>query len=49
MVNLRVIAEHNKRPTEALAYDGLVQSWSEIARLANSPEATTPAQGEMAA
>jgi putative DNA methylase len=31
---LYVIAERKKRAAEALAYNGLVQSWPEITRLA---------------
>jgi putative DNA methylase len=34
---LYVIAERKKRASEALAYNGLVQSWPEIARLAQEP------------
>ena len=32
------IAERKSRPAEALSYNGLVQSWPEIVRLAGSPE-----------
>ena len=41
---LYTLCERKKRPAEALAYNGLVQSWPEISRLA----ATAPAeQGEL--
>ena len=41
---LYVIAERKKRATEALAYNGLVQSWPEIARLAQDRPSPQPAQ-----
>jgi putative DNA methylase len=45
---LYTIAERKKRATEALSYNGLVQSWPEILRLAReSSAATAPAQSEM--
>jgi putative DNA methylase len=44
---LYIIAERKKRATEALSYNGLVQSWPEIMRLARETGATTPAQSEM--
>ena len=45
---LYTIAERKKRATEALSYNGLVQSWPEIMRLAREASATTvPAQSEM--
>ena len=43
---LYVIAERRKRAAEALSYNGLVQSWPEIARLAREG-AQGPAQGEI--
>ena len=33
---LYVLCERKKRPAEALAYNGLVQSWPEIRRLAGA-------------
>jgi putative DNA methylase len=45
---LYTIAERKKRATEALSYNGLVQSWPEIMRLAREASvATAPAQSEM--
>jgi putative DNA methylase len=45
---LFVVAERNKRPNEALSYNGLVQSWPEIQRLAREARATAaPAQAEL--
>jgi putative DNA methylase len=42
---LYTICERKKRAAEALAYNGLVQSWPEIVRLAReAPEPDTPAQ-----
>ncbi len=41
---LYVIAERKKRATEALAYNGLVQSWPEIVRLAQEGSQRQPAQ-----
>jgi putative DNA methylase len=41
---LYVIAERKKRATDALAYNGLVQSWPEIARLAQDRPSPQPAQ-----
>ena len=38
------IAERKKRPAEALAYNGLVQSWPEISRLAQETRSRQPAQ-----
>jgi putative DNA methylase len=40
---LYTIAERKKRATEALAYNGLVQSWPEIARIASLGPASAPA------
>jgi putative DNA methylase len=42
---LYTVCERKKRATEALAYNGLVQSWPEIMRLAR--EGGTPQQGSM--
>jgi putative DNA methylase len=45
---LYVIAERKKRAAEALSYNGLVQSWPEIMRLAREAAAVGgPAQAEM--
>jgi len=45
---LYVIAERKKRAAEALSYNGLVQSWPEIMRLAREAAAVAdPAQAEM--
>jgi len=45
---LYVIAERKKRAGEALSYNGLVQSWPEIQRLASEVRIeTAPAQGEL--
>ena len=45
---LFVIAERKKRAGEALSYNGLVQSWPEIQRLASEVRIeTAPAQGEL--
>ncbi|UYN95211.1 MAG: DUF1156 domain-containing protein [Enhydrobacter sp.] len=41
---LYVIAERKKRAAEALAYNGLVQSWPEILRLAQESASRSPAQ-----
>jgi putative DNA methylase len=41
---LYVIAERKKRAGEALAYNGLVQSWPEIVRLAREGDKPGPAQ-----
>lgn len=41
---LYVIAERKKRAAEALAYNGLVQSWPEIVRLAQEGSRRGPAQ-----
>lgn len=42
---LYTVSERKKRASEALTYNGLVQSWPEIARLAQEPGRQTPAQG----
>lgn len=45
---LYVIAERKKRANEALSYNGLVQSWPEIQRLAGEVrEAEAPAQAQL--
>lgn len=44
---LYTICERKKRATEALSYNGLVQSWPEIVRLAREASAASPAQSEM--
>jgi putative DNA methylase len=41
------IAERKKRPSEALAYNALVQSWPEIQRLAQKSKEAVPAQGTL--
>jgi putative DNA methylase len=42
------ICERKKRPQEALAYNGLVQSWPEILRLARQIDTKAPAQTQSA-
>jgi len=44
---LYVIAERKKRAAEAMAYNGLVQSWPEIVRLAREKSQGGPAQGAL--
>ena len=45
---LYTLCERKKRAQEALAYNGLVQSWPELARLARAiPEVKVPVQGEL--
>jgi len=44
---LYTICERKKRAAEALAYDGLVQSWPEIARLARDAQGQSPVQADM--
>jgi len=44
---LYTICERKKRPTEALSYNGLVQSWPEIVRLASGSEKQESAQNEL--
>lgn len=41
---LYTLCERKKRAAEALAYNGLVQSWPEIIRLAQAAGTTPPAQ-----
>jgi len=36
------LCERKKRATEAMAYNGLVQSWPEITRLARETPRATP-------
>ena len=44
---LYTLCERKKRAAEALSYNALVQSWPEIARLAQEPSPTKPTQGEL--
>lgn len=44
---LYAIAERRKRAAEALSYNGLVQSWPEIARLAHNVSPTEPVQTDL--
>lgn len=44
---LYTICERKKRAAEALSYNGLVQSWPEITRLAGEARASTPSQGNL--
>jgi putative DNA methylase len=44
---LYIISERKKRPTEAMSYNALVQSWPEITRLAQGGGQNAPAQAEM--
>jgi putative DNA methylase len=44
---LYTVCERKKRAAEALQYNALVQSWPEIARLAQDSAAATPAQSEL--
>ena len=45
---LYTLCERKKRAQEALAYNALVQSWPELARLARAiPEVKVPVQGEL--
>ena len=44
---LYTLCERKKRTAEALAYNGLVQSWPEIVRLSREGTKSTPAQGAM--
>ena len=45
---LYTICERKKRTVEALAYNGLVQSWPEIMRLARARGTSQPAQADLA-
>lgn len=44
---LYTVSERKKRAAEALQYNALVQSWPEIARLAQGAPAAAPAQSEL--
>jgi putative DNA methylase len=44
---LYTVCERKKRAAEALSYNGLVQSWPEITRLAREKGTTRPLQGEL--
>jgi putative DNA methylase len=44
---LYTVCERKKRAAEALAYNGLVQSWPEIARLARETPQATPVQTDL--
>jgi len=45
---LYTLCERKKRAAEALAYNGLVQSWPEIARLAReNPATVAPGSGDL--
>jgi putative DNA methylase len=46
---LYTVCEGKKRAAEALSYNGLVQSWPEIARLAREVGPMQPAQGDLLA
>ena len=42
-----VVSERKRRAADALAYNGLVQSWPEIVRIAGEQRATTATQGAL--
>jgi len=44
---LYTVSERKKRASDALSYNGLVQSWPEIARLAQEQGQNAPAQGAL--
>lgn len=44
---LYALCERKKRAAEALAYNGLVQSWPELLRLAEEGGKAVPIQGEL--
>jgi putative DNA methylase len=45
---LYTLCERNKRANEAMGYNGLVQSWPEITRLAQAvPRAIVPGTGDL--
>lgn len=44
---LYTLCERKKRATEAMSYNGLVQSWPEILRLAREVQPEAPAQGSL--
>ena len=45
---LYTISERKRRAADALAYNGLVQSWPEIVRIAGEQRAMTATQGALA-
>ena len=45
---LYVVSERKRRAADALAYNGLVQSWPEIVRIAGEQRATAATQGALA-
>ena len=44
---LYTMCERKKRAAEALSYNGLVQSWPEISRLAREDGSLQPAQAQL--
>lgn len=44
---LYVLSERKKRATEAMAYNGLVQSWPEISRLAQPAPSAVPGMADL--
>ena len=42
-----VVSERKRRAADALAYNGIVQSWPEIVRIAGEQRATTATQGAL--
>ena len=44
---LYALCERKKRAPEAMAYNGLVQSWPEILRLAREQSVSRPGQGDL--
>lgn len=44
---LYLVSERKRRAADALAYNGLVQSWPEIVRIAGERRAATPVQGAL--
>jgi len=44
---LYTLCDRKKRATEALSYNGLVQSWPEITRLARESKPAQPAQATL--
>ena len=42
-----VVSERKRRAADALAYNGLAQSWPEIVRIAGEQRATTATQGAL--
>ena len=43
-----MVSERKRRAADALAYNGLVQSWPEIVRIAGEQRATAATQGVLA-